>query len=293
MAFSYNINTQAFFACFREAYMGKLKYLAALAAFFLVFTTACGAGSESVLNKDYGVFLSIDTDEMDKLSGYKTAVIDAQYFSAQDIETLHENGTTVYTYLNIGSLENFRPYYQEYEELTIGDYVNWEEERWVDVSSAKWQQFMEELALSLAKKGVDGFFIDNCDIYYYKPDEEIFSGLTAILKNIKSLGKDVIINGGSEYITLYRDTYGSAKDIMSAVNQEEVFSRFNFDTSSMEINPDEEKAYFSAYIESCKADGMEVYLIEYTDNSKLIEQIKAYCSENGFHYYITDSIELD
>ena len=42
----------------------------------------------------------------------------------KDIEMLHENGTIVYTYLNIGSIETFREYYKTYADLAIGDYEN-------------------------------------------------------------------------------------------------------------------------------------------------------------------------
>ena len=248
---------------------------------------------DTSVSKDYGVFLSIDASKIEKLNGYKTVVIDAQYFSKQDIQTLHDNRTTVYTYLNIGSIENFRDYYPEYEDLTLGDYENWEEEKWIDISDAKWQAFIADLSTTLLEKGIDGFFIDNCDVYYYKQSEEIFLGLTKILRGLKSLEKDIIINGGDTYITQYRQTYGSAKDIMSAVNQEEVFSNYDFDTASFGTNEAEEKAYFSDYIEACRADGMDVYLLEYTTDRNLITQIETYCKEKGFHYYIANSIELD
>ena len=77
--------------------------------------------------KDYGVFLSIDSSQIKKLYGYRLVVIDAQYFSAKDIRTLHKKGVKVYTYLNVGSIENFRDYYKKYEYLTIGTYENWED----------------------------------------------------------------------------------------------------------------------------------------------------------------------
>lgn len=80
-------------------------------------------------------------------------VIDAQYFSAKDIRTLHKKGVKVYTYLNVGSIENFRDYYKKYEYLTIGTYENWEEEKWVDVSNKDWQKFMGKLSKKLLKKG--------------------------------------------------------------------------------------------------------------------------------------------
>jgi len=37
--------------------------------------------------------------------------------------------------------------------------------------------FIGQLSQELYEKGVDGFFIDNCDVYYYAPRESIFEGL--------------------------------------------------------------------------------------------------------------------
>ena len=77
---------------------------------------------------DYGVFLNADASSLERFKMYETIVIDAQYFTKRDIELLHQNGTVVYTYLNIGSIENFREYYTTYAELAIGEYEHWEEE---------------------------------------------------------------------------------------------------------------------------------------------------------------------
>ena len=131
---------------------------------------------------DYGVFLNADASSLERFKMCETIVIDAQYFTKRDIELLHQNGTVVYTYLNIGSIENFREYYTAYAELAIGEYEHWEEEEWVDVANPDWQKFIGQLSQELYEKGVDGFFIDNCDVYYYAPCESIFEGLTAILQ---------------------------------------------------------------------------------------------------------------
>ena len=152
---------------------------------------------------------------------------------------------------------------------------------------------MGKLSKKLLKKGVDGFFIDNCDVYDYAKTKKNFKGLAKILKNIKRLGKGVMINGGDVFVTKYRKTYGSAKDIMTAVNQESVWSSIRFETSTFGKQPNDVRKYFSDYVQKCKKDGMEVYLLEYTKDKKLIRKIKQYCRKNKFHYYISDSIELD
>ena len=139
-------------------------------------------------------------NSMKKLYDYKEVVIDAQYFSKRDIQTLHKKGVKVNTYLNVGSIENFRKYYKDYEHLAIGDYENWDEEKWIDVSSLEWQKFIKGLSGKLLKKGVDGFFIDNCDVYCYAKTKKNFVGLVKILRNIKSLKKEVIINGGDVFV---------------------------------------------------------------------------------------------
>lgn len=242
---------------------------------------------------DYGVFLNADASSLEQLKKYDLIVIDAQYFTKSDIELLHQNGTRVYTYLNIGSIENFREYYTTYEKLTIGRYENWDEEKWVDVSDPDWQKFIEQLSQELFEKGVDGFFIDNCDVYYYAPRESIFEGLTAILQNIMTFDKAVIINGGDTYVTEYRERYGTIDHIMTGVNQESVWSAINFDKGTFYEQTKETRDYYCKYLEACQADGMDVYLLEYTTDKKLIQKIKKYCNEHDFHFYISNSLELE
>lgn len=242
---------------------------------------------------DYGVFLNADASSLEQLKKYDLIVIDAQYFTKNDIELLHQNGTKVYTYLNIGSIENFREYYTAYEKLTIGRYENWDEEKWVDVSDPDWQKFIEQLSQELFEKGVDGFFIDNCDVYYYAPRESIFEGLTAILQNIMTFDKAVIINGGDTYVTEYKERYGAIDHIMTGVNQESVWSAIDFDKGTFYEQTRETRDYYCKYLEACQADGMDVYLLEYTTDKKLIHKIKKYCNEHDFHFYISNSLELE
>lgn len=94
----------------------------------LCLSASCNADRRKAQKYVYGVFLNADRTAVPKLKNYEIVVIDAQYFSKKDIRKLHAGGTKVYSYLNIGSIENFRSYYKTYEHLAIGDYENWEEE---------------------------------------------------------------------------------------------------------------------------------------------------------------------
>ena len=275
----------------------KIKQTKVLALIFVIvlisgYFLIKDSNTSTFEKNDYGVFLNADASSLEQLKKYDLIVIDAQYFNKSDIELLHQNGTKVYTYLNIGSIENFREYYTSYEKLTIGRYEHWDEEKWVDVADPDWQKFMEQLSQELFEKGVDGFFIDNCDVYYYAPRESIFEGLTAILQNIMTFDKAVIINGGDTYVTEYRERYGAIDHIMTGVNQESVWSAIDFDKGTFYEQTKETRDYYCNYLEACQADGMDVYLLEYTTDKKLIQKIKKYCNEHDFHFYVSNSLEL-
>lgn len=254
----------------------------------------CGcAASES--RSEYGIFIGVDPDDLpEDMKDYDIIVIDAQDFTRGQIQKFKNNGQKVYSYINAGSIEKTRSYYGKYADLTLDPYENWDEEYWVDVSSEKWQDFISyDLSQKLLDKDIDGFFVDNIDIYYQYPRPEIYNGLCNILNNLMDYDKPVIVNGGDVFVSEYISRNGNIKDILTGINQETVFSKINFDQEKFEKNDEDTIEYFKKYIEECKSNGLDVYITEYTTDKKLIRQIKDYCKENGFHYYISDSIQLD
>ena len=118
------------------------------------------------------------------------------------VKKLKKKGKTVYSYLNAGALETYRSYYNTYKKYTLGAFENREDERWVNVSKKPWQKFIgTTLAGKLVRKGVDGFFVDNCDVYYQYKKSKIYNGLNAIMKRLRKFKKTVLINGGDAYVT--------------------------------------------------------------------------------------------
>lgn len=255
----------------------------------LILSTSCTTPK----NHPYGVFLSVDSD-LDSLSSYDTVVIDAQNFTAGEIKAFRSMGHKVISYINIGSLESFRPYYDKYSSLALGPYEHWDEEVWIDVSSLDWQSFViDELIPSLVSKDIDGFFVDNCDVYYNYPTPENLSGLTLMLKSMVSTGLEVIINGGDNYLDGYCASGGFWSDVITGINQETVFSSILWDEDSFETASDVEHAYFVDYVERYAALGADIYLLEYTTDKKLVREIDRYCKDHVFSYYVSDSVELD
>lgn len=262
--------------------------------------TACAKSEEKSNNinentGDYGVFLSLDGSEAIEASeGYETAIIDAQNLSKSEITEMQDRGQEVYSYLNVGSLETYRPYFEDFQHLTLRPYENWEEEYWVDVTNEDWQEFSAvTLANELLDKGIDGFWIDNVDVYWQFPTEETYVGVEQILKTLMSYGKPVLINGGNEFVSAYFQKNQQIDDILTGVNQETVFSAIDFEKNELIAQSKENQDYYLNYLDTLDEAGKEIYLLEYTTDNGIAKEIKNYASKRDWQYYISNSIELD
>ena len=241
---------------------------AAVAAAMGISAVPMIANAEDEIKYEYGVFLNSSNSKKDieKMSQYRIIVLDAQGFEREDIMALKKTGHTVYSYINLGSVENWRDYYNDYADITFADYEDWDDERWVNSAETKWQTFQYDLAKDLIGKGIDGFFVDNIDVYYVakeQPDRhdkegidpvEVFDGVTTILKSYKSLKTStgdsayVLINGGDTYVHDYikgvskKDkndddepygfelpAHGNVDGVLDGVNQEALFGEIDFD----------------------------------------------------------------
>ena len=114
-----------------------------------------------------------------------------------------------------------------------------------------------------------------------------------MLRELFKIHSEVIINGGDLYVTEYLNRYQTASDIMSGVNQECLFTSIDFSSAGFSQSTEEDYQYFEAYIERCAADNMDIYLLEYTEDKKLISRIQDYCEKNNYFFYISSSIELN
>lgn len=189
-------------------------------------------------------------------------------------------------------MENYRPYYDKFKDKTLSAYENWEDEYWMDVSDKKWQNLIvDELGKNIADKGFDGFFIDNCDVYYQFPEEKIFDGLCSILKRIQKYNLDTIINGGDTFVSKCIDEK-IAKEMFDGVNQECVFTSIDFENKKFGKKSSKDREYFIHYLDKVKMDGLKVFLTEYGADIVTLQEIEKYCKENGFHWYNARNLEL-
>lgn len=262
-----------------------------LLIFLLLLIYGCGTSEEQ---HSYGVFIGLDDPEdLEKIQGYNTVVIDGAFFTEKEIRKLREQGNgVIYSYLNIGSLENFRPFYDDFDHITLGPYESWPEEQWVDVSQEIWQDHIAQQAEELSEKDIDGFFLDNAGVYYYYHKPEIYIGLLNIIERLNKIKKPLIINGGDVFVTEGLKS-GDLKGRISGVNQETVFTAIDFENATFYEQAKDEQEYFMEYLALCKDYGLDVFLLEYSNDGAPEKEIRRYCEKNGFAYYLSDSLELN
>lgn len=259
-------------------------------AFIFIFS-GCGFNAPENTN-EYAVLIGENYNISDIVKNTDVLVIDAEYFTSDDIAKLKSNGVKeIYSYINIGSIENFRDYYAEYEKYTLAEYDNWPEERWIDVSKKEWQDFVASRVDDLSQKGVDGFFIDNTDVYFLFQNEGIYNGIINILSNIKESNKKIIINGGDTFVKRYFELE-KENVLLDGINQEDVYTRYDFDNKKYIKNADEDRGYYTEYLNLAISKGCKAYMLEYATDSAICREATEYASEHKYICYISDNIEL-
>lgn len=227
-----------------------------------------------------------------RVRNYKNIVIDVQHYYPNEIKKLKSGGRKVYSYMSIGSLERYRPYYGRFKKYTLGSYENWSEERWIDVSQKAWQDFLvNELVASVRRKGCDGLWLDNTDVYYMYRRESIYKGLLNIITRIHNKKIPIYINGGDEFVTRLIKS-GKGK-LINGVFQEEVLTRItSYDGNRFGRQKKGDRAWYEAYLRRVKKAGLQAAVLEYTKSDAMKKEIASFCKKNGYAYYISGTVML-
>lgn len=265
-----------------------IKYLAVLFSAMTVLLAACCKDSF-----DYGVFTGDDINQQKKYECYDSIVVDPSNFTSNQVETLKADGKNVYAYLNIGSLENAQPYYKSYEDVLLDRYDGWPDEHWADVTKEKWQRLVvQDRARVYKERGLDGLFIDNTDVYYRYHTPEVYQSLKSMLASLKRQGFKLIINGGDVFVSeTLKD--GSAKKLYDGVNQEDVFTTYDFNKKKYGRQSKKNTDYYERYLKQAKKAGLDVYIVEYRAGRELSKKIDAYCERHGYKWYNAVGIKLN
>ena len=220
----------------RKAFVPLLTLAAALA----VAPAAGAGGADDPLLADAeafafgignGMLKGGPVQTAERLGDYDVVVVDGQEAGADDIAALHSEGAVVLAYLSVGTIEKWRPWYDDLKRYRLAAWQDWKDEWFADVSKEGLRdKLADEIAPDILDKGFDGLFLDNVDMIEPKKHKEQREGmreLVARLGNLVHAGDGLLFaqNGywGFERFGILADGH------LDGWNREDVTWTYDFD----------------------------------------------------------------
>lgn len=221
-------------------------------------------------------------------------VIEPDDYTTEQVKAIKKKGYTLLAYLSVGTIEKERSFYDKYKKYGLKRLKDWPNEVYADVRKTNWRCFLVNRAKSLKKRGYDGFWCDNLDVYEYYKSEKMFAACKAVLKQLKALGY-IMVNGGSEFWDVAMDRKVDLTKLVSGVTQEEVFSLIkNYSgKGTFGVQKASESTFYQKLLQRLMRRKIQTYMLEYTRDEKVKEKIRNFCKQGkATGYYISGDVNL-
>lgn len=242
----------------------------------------------------YKVSLTTKIDPKKLKEGSGIIAIEPDDYADKQVKAIKEKGFKVLAYLSIGTIEKERSWYKEFEKYKRKRLEDWPNEYYMNMQKTVWQKFLVSRATALKKRGFDGWWCDNLDVYSeYKSGKE-FTACYGLLQKIKKIGGYVMVNGGSEFLDDAIDRQAELKYILNGYTQEEVFSRITDYDGKGKFGKQKsaDRKFYQGLIKKLEKKGINCYCLEYTRDKALKESIKKWCKEQKVGYCISEDVNL-
>ena len=245
----------------------------------------------------YGCYLSTKIKAKDLKQRKETGmiVIEPDDYTSAEVKAIKAKGYIVLAYLSVGTLEKEREWYPRFKRYRLKQLEDWHNEWYIDIRRVEWLNFLVSRAKALRKKGYDGLWCDNLDVYEYNKSKSMYTACIDTLIKLKNTGGYIMVNGGSELFDTAMDKGSEISVIVNGITQEEVYSRitsysgkgkFGEQTSDMH-------KWYKEYMKRLRKKGVQTFLLEYTRDDALKERIKNFCKKYKMTgYYIASDVNL-
>jgi len=106
-----------------------------------------------------------------RYAGYSLLIIDGQEATRAQVAELHASGHLVLAYLDVGTIEPYRPWYRELKPYRLSYWRRWGE-FYAAVNRPGYRlTIVDRIAPRILSKGFDGLFLDNTDMVESHPKE--------------------------------------------------------------------------------------------------------------------------
>lgn len=242
----------------------------------------------------YRVYLSTKLKPSALKKGTGIIVLEPDDYTPEQIKAIKAKGYKVLAYLSIGTIEEERSWWKAYSKYKLKQLPDWPKEYYINVKKTEWQSFLISRAKALKKKGFDGWWLDNLDVYSEYKSTGVRTAIASICQKLKAIKGYVMINGGSEWVDDMIDQGEKLTKYIDGYTQEEVFSRITDYSGKGKFGKQKaaDSKYYKAMILKAEKRKVNGFLLEYTRDKDLKERIKKWCKENKVDYYISEDVNL-
>jgi hypothetical protein len=194
-----------------------------------------------------------------RYAAYDLLVLDGQEASRRQVATLRRAGKIVLAYLDVGTIEPWRPWYGTLKAYRLDRWARWGE-WYARVSAAGFRRaIVERIAPEILGKGFDGLFLDNTDMIESHPTQT--RGMRRLARGLARL-----VHGRRKLLFTQNGegSLGPTLRLYDGWNREDVSSTFDASKHRYVRQPPSEVARATRALRRIGAAGLLTLATDYT-----------------------------
>ena len=125
-------------------------------------------------------------DLTERYEDFDLVIVDGQA-STGKVDAIQAGGATVLGYLSVGTIEKYRPWYDQLKRYRLSAWQDWKDEWFADTSKAGYRRKVVRIAEDeILSAGFDGLFLDNVDMVEVKRHKQQREGMGRLVGAIST-----------------------------------------------------------------------------------------------------------
>lgn len=223
---------------------------------------------------------------------YDIVVFDSEHHPS--IQSVQATGATVYGYISLGEVEQYRSHFEAVKEdgILLRENINWPGSYYVDMRSRAWtERVIYELVPEILRSGFDGIFIDTLDnpIELEWEDPVKYRGMAdAAAMLVRTIAAEfpetkIIVNRGYEILP-------KVATAITGVLGESVYTTYDFQEKRAKPTTEDDYTYQVDMLKGLKKINPDLVILtlDYWDisDTQRVRELYAKQRANGFLPYV-------
>ncbi len=241
-----------------------------------------GNGIESITH--FGVCYAKVTQE--DVQGYDLVIIEPDFYSKMEIESLQAKGTKIIAYITLGEIDSNRWYYPKLEERGfLGKNENWNSSFLNLEDSFTRSVILNEVLTEITAKGVDGIFMDTIDaVSPYAKNSHLEPYMLELIREIRNRNPELILIQNSGLFLLEE-----SKDYVDGVLIEDIASGYDFENQEYFIKSVEAYHERSNLVRSYSDKfNLPFFIVDFAIEPSSIKEVESRLDVLNLPYFISN-----